>query len=843
MVKLDDYRAVAPRGAVDFLVRMGERLRGRRVVHVSATRYGGGIVETLNRLVPILNDLGIETGWEIVIGGADFDASVSALGKALGGIEQVIPTGADRAAARGERGQRAAPRAGRRPRRRPRRRADAPVDARPSSGRWVWRAQLRSLRPAARPLAVSPVARCRATTRWCSRWRGSPRRSRCRASSSTPSIDPLSNRNRDMSRAEQAALLDRLGCRATSRSCSRWPVRARRDPLGAINAFRLVRSHHDVPAGSRRQRCHRRPGAAPRPQRGAGGDRPGARRPGPGAATRAASSRSTRSTRGHDRAPDPAPGRLRPDVADAMWKGKPVMGSPAGGIPVQIVPTSRLRRGLRRGRRVPHPHLLNNPEADQPAWAAPAASTCGGTSSSPATWRLPGAARAPRRLTDTSRWLTGSCPPTSSGSPRWAARRCWSACPPLGATAGTVVRASARRSARTSSRARSPGARWRRARRRAAEGGGGGGRRWRRALAPACPGSRRRRAGAGGPRVAGGDHAVRLAVIAPRRPGRAAVVVLDADLRSRAGLARRPAGPVSAGDGLVAPVFQRHVLDEGRDPGPPRAADARAVRTPVRHPARPRSSRARERLAERLLARRLGDRRRPARPRFWLPAAAAGRGVRSASARSGPARRSPASRPTVGATVGRVAGGAFALAEISGGSTGSSCADPPVARSARAPGARGGGVSLGRRRGCWSGVPPGRARPPAGLGAGPRAATPGRPLALGDLAPDEFLFSDRLWARVVYDFLLAYRSRVLLPGAPRAVPGAALPRAGTASLVLETRGAACRGRRSGRAPRPVLRAREALPGGPLAMTQYIAMREGPSAKGPSATDMLPRRAI
>ena len=40
-VKLDDYREVAPRGAVDFLLRIGERLRGRRLVHVSASRYAG----------------------------------------------------------------------------------------------------------------------------------------------------------------------------------------------------------------------------------------------------------------------------------------------------------------------------------------------------------------------------------------------------------------------------------------------------------------------------------------------------------------------------------------------------------------------------------------------------------------------------------------------------------------------------------------------------------------------------------------------------------------------------------------------------------------------------------
>ena len=72
LVKIDDYRQVAPRGTVDFLMRIGERLRGRRLAHVSASRYGA-LAESLNRVVPILNDLGVETTWEITIGTADFD--------------------------------------------------------------------------------------------------------------------------------------------------------------------------------------------------------------------------------------------------------------------------------------------------------------------------------------------------------------------------------------------------------------------------------------------------------------------------------------------------------------------------------------------------------------------------------------------------------------------------------------------------------------------------------------------------------------------------------------------------------------------------------------------------
>ena len=88
--KLDDYRVVAPRGSVDFMLRIADRLRGRRIAQVSVSRYGGAAAEILKRIVPILNDLGIETGWEVMIGSADFEAIVTAVSKGLAGVEQVV---------------------------------------------------------------------------------------------------------------------------------------------------------------------------------------------------------------------------------------------------------------------------------------------------------------------------------------------------------------------------------------------------------------------------------------------------------------------------------------------------------------------------------------------------------------------------------------------------------------------------------------------------------------------------------------------------------------------------------------------------------------------------------
>lgn len=359
IVKLDDYRAVAPRGAVDFLVRMGDRLRGKRFVHVSASRYGGGVVETLNRLVPILNDLGIETAWDIVIGGADFDASVAALAKALGGTEQVVPP---------ERIERVRAVSAANV---PRLALDADlvvthgvapvllVDGRPATGRWVWahHGDLSSPQPgiwqALRPfvqrydavmLALAKFAPPLPVPRFLLH----------------PSIDPLSDRNRDMSRAEQASLLDRLRVpRDKPILLHVGPFERGRDPLGAINVFRLVKKHHDarlVVAGTTpaepdvlaeaREAASREPDVLVL-------ELP----PDPELEINALERSATVVVQ------KPLSADFGLDVATAMWKAKPVVGSLAGGIPFQIVPhATGYTVDSVEGAAFRVRHLLSNPE-------------------------------------------------------------------------------------------------------------------------------------------------------------------------------------------------------------------------------------------------------------------------------------------------------------------------------------------------------------------------------------------------------------------------------------------------------------------------------------------------
>ena len=71
-IGLEDYEPIVGSKTIEELHLLAEGLKGRRVKMVNSTAVGGGVAEILNRLVPLLNDLGIITQWEVIKGGEDF---------------------------------------------------------------------------------------------------------------------------------------------------------------------------------------------------------------------------------------------------------------------------------------------------------------------------------------------------------------------------------------------------------------------------------------------------------------------------------------------------------------------------------------------------------------------------------------------------------------------------------------------------------------------------------------------------------------------------------------------------------------------------------------------------
>ncbi len=69
---LDRYEEVVGHQEVERLRRLGERLAGKRIVHVNSTRIGGGVAEILGWMVPLMQELGIDARWEVISGPPDF---------------------------------------------------------------------------------------------------------------------------------------------------------------------------------------------------------------------------------------------------------------------------------------------------------------------------------------------------------------------------------------------------------------------------------------------------------------------------------------------------------------------------------------------------------------------------------------------------------------------------------------------------------------------------------------------------------------------------------------------------------------------------------------------------
>jgi trehalose synthase len=88
---LDQYAQVAGYDVIEHLRQLAKPLQGLKLVHINSTRVGGGVAEILHKLVPLLNELGIETGWEIVEGNAEFYQCTKNFHNALQGIRIEIP--------------------------------------------------------------------------------------------------------------------------------------------------------------------------------------------------------------------------------------------------------------------------------------------------------------------------------------------------------------------------------------------------------------------------------------------------------------------------------------------------------------------------------------------------------------------------------------------------------------------------------------------------------------------------------------------------------------------------------------------------------------------------------
>jgi trehalose synthase len=85
---LSDYASIVGRQLVDEIRERASRLAGKRILHLSATAFGGGVSEILYTLVPLMLDVGLDVEWDVIYGREEFFKTTKVMHNALQGSPQ-----------------------------------------------------------------------------------------------------------------------------------------------------------------------------------------------------------------------------------------------------------------------------------------------------------------------------------------------------------------------------------------------------------------------------------------------------------------------------------------------------------------------------------------------------------------------------------------------------------------------------------------------------------------------------------------------------------------------------------------------------------------------------------
>jgi len=337
MSGLKDYAPIAGESTIEELSLLADRMKGKTVLNINSTPVGGGVAEILVRMLPLLRDLGVNARWDVIKGNERFFQITKKFHNSLHGAEVIL----DREEfdffieVNRQNAKELTP--------------DADIifihDPQPIAlvaekermgKKWIWRCHIDFTDPRketwdfmktfienydcvvfsapafSRPLSVRQVL-------------------------ISPSIDPLSDKNKELPRDQIDSVCERFGVdrgRPIITQISRFDYL--KDPVGVIKAYKMVKEHMDcqlVLAGG---------GATDDPEglkvleevkKEADGDPdifvlflpPGSDLE-INALQRASSIVLQKSLREG----------FGLTVAEALWKGKPVIASAVGGIPLQI---------------------------------------------------------------------------------------------------------------------------------------------------------------------------------------------------------------------------------------------------------------------------------------------------------------------------------------------------------------------------------------------------------------------------------------------------------------------------------------------------------------------------
>lgn len=87
MLRIDDYIPIVGQGVTDELRFLAERLKGRKIQNINSTAVGGGVAEILTRMIPLLRQIGVDAYWDVIRGNDRFFAITKKFHNALHGVD------------------------------------------------------------------------------------------------------------------------------------------------------------------------------------------------------------------------------------------------------------------------------------------------------------------------------------------------------------------------------------------------------------------------------------------------------------------------------------------------------------------------------------------------------------------------------------------------------------------------------------------------------------------------------------------------------------------------------------------------------------------------------------
>src|SRR5260221_14361996 len=85
MIKIEDYAPIVGASDLEELRLLAQKMEGRTIQTINSTAVGGGVAEILTRMVPLLNELGVRTRWDVIKGDDRFFVITKNIHNALHG--------------------------------------------------------------------------------------------------------------------------------------------------------------------------------------------------------------------------------------------------------------------------------------------------------------------------------------------------------------------------------------------------------------------------------------------------------------------------------------------------------------------------------------------------------------------------------------------------------------------------------------------------------------------------------------------------------------------------------------------------------------------------------------